>query len=299
MALIGLARARYELDAYDEADRLYSQVKALDPALASQYAYLSSTVNGDKPRQGPSLPVGSSGGASEAKPVMRPPIRPRAAAFALVSVMACLSATAQGMGQLFVRPDAEFYFPLNSYQGSPLYSTFGMGGGSILDFTITPWLAPFVRGQYLSIPYAAGGRLPAVGRRRPRARLHTEARRQTVPPPRRHGRPRPAFLDGGERRRLRRRRQARRRVPLRPVLDDLRDRRLFDLVRHPSSDPLGLRGRDLLQLRPLRPRLESSLAFRWRTSSSTPSSPRSTRITTTTPSGRSRWSTARMPRYGT
>ena len=44
-----------------------------------------------------------------------------------------------------------------SYQGSPLYSTFGMGGGSILDFTITPWLAPFVRGQYTSIPYAAGG----------------------------------------------------------------------------------------------------------------------------------------------
>ena len=84
-------------------------------------------------------------------------IRLRAAAYALVFLMAGFSATAQGMGQLFVRPDAEFYFPLDSYQGSPLYSTFGMGGGSILDFTITPWLAPFVRGQYASIPYAAGG----------------------------------------------------------------------------------------------------------------------------------------------
>ena len=65
MAIIGLARARYELNAYDEADRLYSQVKALDPALASQYAYLSSTVNGDKPRQDPSTPVDSRGGAGE------------------------------------------------------------------------------------------------------------------------------------------------------------------------------------------------------------------------------------------
>jgi len=65
IALIGLARARYELNAYDEADRLYSQVKALDPALASQYAYLSSTVNGDKPRQAVSVPVDSRGGTSE------------------------------------------------------------------------------------------------------------------------------------------------------------------------------------------------------------------------------------------
>jgi len=65
IALIGLARARYELNAYDEADRLYSQVKALDPALASQYAYLSSTVNGDKPRQATSVPVDSRGGTGE------------------------------------------------------------------------------------------------------------------------------------------------------------------------------------------------------------------------------------------
>jgi tetratricopeptide (TPR) repeat protein len=44
-ALIGLARARYELDAYAEADELYAQVRTIDPALADHYAYLSSKVD--------------------------------------------------------------------------------------------------------------------------------------------------------------------------------------------------------------------------------------------------------------
>lgn len=44
-ALIGLARARYELDAYAEADQLFARVKVIDPALADRYAYLSSKVD--------------------------------------------------------------------------------------------------------------------------------------------------------------------------------------------------------------------------------------------------------------
>jgi tetratricopeptide (TPR) repeat protein len=44
-ALIGLARARYELDAYAEADELFARVKTMDPALAERYAYLSSKVD--------------------------------------------------------------------------------------------------------------------------------------------------------------------------------------------------------------------------------------------------------------
>lgn len=44
-ALIGLARARYELDAYADADSLYARVKALDPALAERYSYISSKVD--------------------------------------------------------------------------------------------------------------------------------------------------------------------------------------------------------------------------------------------------------------
>ena len=67
MAVIGLARARYELNAYDEADKLYSQVKAIDPALASQYAYLSSTVNGDKPPPASFSPDNSSDETAEVK----------------------------------------------------------------------------------------------------------------------------------------------------------------------------------------------------------------------------------------
>jgi tetratricopeptide (TPR) repeat protein len=44
-ALIGLARARYELDSFAQADDLFARVKAIDPALADQYAYLASMVD--------------------------------------------------------------------------------------------------------------------------------------------------------------------------------------------------------------------------------------------------------------
>jgi hypothetical protein len=43
-AIMGLARARYELDSYAEADDLFAKVKTMDPALAERYAYLSSKV---------------------------------------------------------------------------------------------------------------------------------------------------------------------------------------------------------------------------------------------------------------
>jgi len=49
-ALIGLARARYELDAYAEADELFGRVRSIDPALAERYAYLSSKVDASTTR---------------------------------------------------------------------------------------------------------------------------------------------------------------------------------------------------------------------------------------------------------
>ena len=49
-AIIGLARARYELDAYAEADDLFAKVKAMDAALAARYSYLSSKVDGSTSR---------------------------------------------------------------------------------------------------------------------------------------------------------------------------------------------------------------------------------------------------------
>jgi len=49
-ALIGLARAKYELDAYAEADDLYARVLKADPALARRYAYLSSRIEGSASR---------------------------------------------------------------------------------------------------------------------------------------------------------------------------------------------------------------------------------------------------------
>ena len=45
-ALIGLARAKYELDVFTEADELYEQIKEIDPDLAERYSYLSSRVEG-------------------------------------------------------------------------------------------------------------------------------------------------------------------------------------------------------------------------------------------------------------
>lgn len=45
-ALIGLARAKYELDVFTEADELYRKIQEIDPALAERYSYLSSRVEG-------------------------------------------------------------------------------------------------------------------------------------------------------------------------------------------------------------------------------------------------------------
>lgn len=43
-ALLGLARSRYEMDAYAEADDLFARVNKVDPAFAAKYAYLSSRI---------------------------------------------------------------------------------------------------------------------------------------------------------------------------------------------------------------------------------------------------------------
>jgi tetratricopeptide (TPR) repeat protein len=61
-ALIGLARARYELDAYAEADELFAQVKAIDPALADRYAYLSSKVDAGQALRASSAAADRGGG---------------------------------------------------------------------------------------------------------------------------------------------------------------------------------------------------------------------------------------------
>jgi tetratricopeptide (TPR) repeat protein len=44
-AMIGLARTRYELDNFAQADDLFSRVKAIDPQLAKQYSYLASEID--------------------------------------------------------------------------------------------------------------------------------------------------------------------------------------------------------------------------------------------------------------
>lgn len=43
--LVGLARARYEMDDFAGANEMYERIKALDPALAEQYAYLKAKVD--------------------------------------------------------------------------------------------------------------------------------------------------------------------------------------------------------------------------------------------------------------
>lgn len=45
-ALLGLARSRYELDQFAESDALFSSLRAIDPALADRFAYLSSRIEG-------------------------------------------------------------------------------------------------------------------------------------------------------------------------------------------------------------------------------------------------------------
>ncbi|TFG60846.1 MAG: tetratricopeptide repeat protein, partial [Spirochaetales bacterium] len=44
-ALVGLARAKYELDLFADADELYSQIRESDPVLAERYSYLSSRLD--------------------------------------------------------------------------------------------------------------------------------------------------------------------------------------------------------------------------------------------------------------
>jgi tetratricopeptide (TPR) repeat protein len=58
--ILGLARARYELDDFAAADELYAKIKAMDPALAEQYAYLQSKVENGKqiPASSPSPTAG-------------------------------------------------------------------------------------------------------------------------------------------------------------------------------------------------------------------------------------------------
>ncbi|MFA6507810.1 MAG: tetratricopeptide repeat protein, partial [Treponemataceae bacterium] len=46
IALIGMARAQYEMENYAEADRAYAQVQKTDPSLAGQYSYLVSRTEG-------------------------------------------------------------------------------------------------------------------------------------------------------------------------------------------------------------------------------------------------------------
>jgi len=49
-ALLGLARAKYELDQFAESDALFSAVREIDPALADRFAYLSSRIEGSASR---------------------------------------------------------------------------------------------------------------------------------------------------------------------------------------------------------------------------------------------------------
>jgi tetratricopeptide (TPR) repeat protein len=49
-ALIGLAKAKYELDQFTDSDALFSRVQEMDPALASQFAYLSSRIEASSSR---------------------------------------------------------------------------------------------------------------------------------------------------------------------------------------------------------------------------------------------------------
>jgi len=90
---------------------------------------------------------------------------PVGAAFVAALALVCLPAAAQTAGKLFVRPQADAYFPLDTYSDSltgdskQLYSTLGFGAGAAIDFAATSWLVPFARGMYIDAPYAGGGQL--------------------------------------------------------------------------------------------------------------------------------------------
>lgn len=87
------------------------------------------------------------------------------AAVAVALVLVCLPAAAQTAGKLFVRPQADAYFPLDTYEDSltgetkQLYSSVGFGAGAALDLSVTNWLVPFARGMYINAPYSGGGQL--------------------------------------------------------------------------------------------------------------------------------------------
>jgi tetratricopeptide (TPR) repeat protein len=49
VALLGLARSRYELDNIAEASELFTKVKSIDPSLAERYSYLSARVESASP----------------------------------------------------------------------------------------------------------------------------------------------------------------------------------------------------------------------------------------------------------
>ncbi len=57
-ALVGLARAMYELDQFGESDALYSRLEALNPKLAGEYSYLASKMGGDAARAASALDRG-------------------------------------------------------------------------------------------------------------------------------------------------------------------------------------------------------------------------------------------------
>jgi tetratricopeptide (TPR) repeat protein len=95
-------------------------------------------------------------------------IRRARAALAVALILVYLPAAAQTAGKLFVRPQADAYFPLDTYtdsltgESAKLYSSIGFGVGSALDFAATPWLVPFARAMYMNIPYAGGNSLGAA-----------------------------------------------------------------------------------------------------------------------------------------
>jgi tetratricopeptide (TPR) repeat protein len=49
-AIIGLARAKYELDQFTESDALFQKVQKIDPTLADRFSYLSSRLEGSAAR---------------------------------------------------------------------------------------------------------------------------------------------------------------------------------------------------------------------------------------------------------
>ena len=90
---------------------------------------------------------------------------------AIVAVLA-LSTTvgsAQDGPAFHIRTLAELYFPLDTYKDSltgaskKLYGDLGYGSGASIEITATEWLRPFVRGMYVTIPYAGGSGSLAAG----------------------------------------------------------------------------------------------------------------------------------------